>query len=250
MTLKLLNLNIWKGRFIKEILNFVKENDFDILHFQEVAGGKIAQDEVDCFSVIKKETGMIGVMPKAWHLPGDPFSYFANATFYKSQFNLQKKETIWLYDLQEIEHPHITLGNTPRNGISLLFEIEGKKIYFINTHQAWGPKPVDTPLKLKQGNILYRHIKKLEYPFILSGDFNVTKDSKIIQKINLISENHIKQNEITNTLNPKTHSAQELFPKGLAVDFIFTKDLETKDFKVVDSPTLSDHLGLVIEFNL
>ncbi|MDO8497978.1 MAG: hypothetical protein Q7S61_05555 [bacterium] len=251
MTIKLLNLNILKGEFLPQIIDFVKKEDFDILHFQEVAGGKVAKDGVDCFSVIQKETGMTGFMPKAWHIPDDSSSYFSNATFYKPQFDLQKKETIWLYDAQEIEYPRIPPENTPRNAVSLLLEIEGKKIYFINTHQAWGPTPVDNPLKLKQGNILYEYLKTLEHPFILSGDFNVSPTSQVIRQIDTLGINLTTQHHLTNTLNPRLHKAQVLFPKGLAVDFVFaSRSLKVNNFKLIDNIDLSDHFGLSLEITI
>ena len=251
MKLKLLNLNILKGEFLPQILDFVKKEQFDILHFQEVAGGKIAKDNIDCFSVIEKETGMTGFMPKAWHLPGDPSAYFGNATFYHPRFHLQKKETVWLYDFAEIDYPRIPIENHPRNAVSLLFEFEGKKIYFLNTHQAWGPTPVDTPLKLEQGNKLYEYLKTLEHPFVLSGDFNVPPTSQVIQKIDTLATNLTTQHHLTNTLNPRTHKAKVLFPAGLAVDFIFVSDsLKVDNFKLIDDIDLSDHFGLSLQLTI
>jgi len=121
----------------------------------------------------------------------------------------------------------------------------------INTHWAWGPTPKDEPYKLEQAKSLIEFVTTIKDPFVLTGDFNVTSDSKIIQDLNQLGINHTVRNELTNTLNPHLHRAVDIFPKGLAVDYIYTSfTLGTEGFTLIDTPDLSDHYGLKITIEI
>jgi endonuclease/exonuclease/phosphatase family metal-dependent hydrolase len=48
-----------------------------------------------------------------------------------------------------------------------------------------------------------------------------------------------------------THAAKQLFPPGLGVDFAFvSKNISVTDFHLVDTPDLSDHLGLSLTIDV
>lgn len=246
MQLKLLQLNIEEGKRLEEIVAYVLKEDFDILLFQEVTGGKHNIRGIDSFSVLKEHLGYSGVQGISWRLQGDPSIYFSNAVLYKSSLPLNSSAVIYLKPYEETtektihrytEHSHCA--------VDAIFSLNGKKLHCISTHLAWGPTPVDEPYKLEQGKVLYEYVKSLTEPFVLSGDFNVTPDSQIVQWMNELGRNHVVEHGITNTLNPNIHRVKHLFPKGLAVDFLYTeKSLQVTDFHIVDSPDLSDHFGL------
>ncbi|MDO8460851.1 MAG: hypothetical protein Q7S38_00235, partial [bacterium] len=139
----------------------------------------------------------------------------------------------------------------PRNALFLQLKRDRKKLWIINTHLTRGKNNKDSLIKLDHGRKLFEKVKQINELFILSGDFNVTPKSKIIPPFSAIARNLVVENNITNTLNPKTHYARQLFPKGLAVDYIFPKkDLKVKSFRRVDEVDLSDHFGLLLEFEL
>ena len=141
--------------------------------------------------------------------------------------------------------------NVPNSTLVTQFKSLNKSFFVINTHGAWSPKAVDTPEKMRQGKILYEYIKKLRAPFILAGDLNLTKDTIVIKNYQSLSANLIDRYNVMNTLNPRLHYAKELFPKGLAVDYIFTSpEIRVKKFKVIDDIDLSDHLGLKLKFEV
>lgn len=250
MSISLLQLNILGGKLIKEIRAFVREYEFDILNFQEVAGGKMSAHHTDCFkefqSALKEYRGEL---VKTWNLTGDPSSYFGNATFYKRSFSVKTKEIIWLQPHREIpDHNQRNIPDDPRSALSICLRISGNDLQIINTHLAWGPTPHDETYKIKQGNILFNHVKNLPRPFILTGDFNLTPDSQIVRKFGTLGRNLTKEHRITNTLNPHVHWAKHLFPPGLAVDYAFVHPaLAVTKFQLLKTPDLSDHFGLALE---
>lgn len=239
----------------EEIISYIKDNDFDILHLQEVGAGRLSRSGFDNFSEIKKRLGYKGELALPWDIKNDKQTYTGNATFYKSTFDYAKKEVVSLKSFcsieKYIENNDQFIKDLPKNALALQFVFGTQPIWFINTHLAWGPNPKDEPYKVEQGLKLRDYLATLTEPFVLSGDFNVVKSSAVVKAIDELAVNHAVEAHITNTLNPRLHRAKQLFPAGLAVDFIYTtKDLQTSGFDLVDTPDLSDHFGLRIDLKI
>lgn len=248
MKLKVLHLNVEEAKRLETIVEYVRVEDFAILQLQEVTGNRHNFQGMDSFTVLKERFGYSGVQGVSWRLAGDPSTYFSNATFYKPTLTPVKTNVVYLKPYAETTEETLhSYADHPHCALDVSFSFAGQTIHFINTHLAWGPTPEDEPYKIDQGKILYEYVKSLNEPFVLSGDFNVTPDSQIVQWMNTLGRNHVVEHAITNTLNPNTHRIKHLFPEGLAVDFLFTDpSLQVTDFKLIDSPDLSDHFGLAV----
>jgi endonuclease/exonuclease/phosphatase family metal-dependent hydrolase len=269
MSLKLLQLNIFQGKFLPLIIDYVKQHDFDILHFQEVSGGSFSKGGlwsgpreqlttanpemvgIDCFATIKKELRYEGILNTTVAKRADHTSYFGNATFFKPKLTLVATKETFLKPYLEKGEEFIPPQQMPRAVLTTVFSCGGKEISFLNCHLAWGPHSNDEPHKLEQGEKLVAYVKSLTTPFILTGDFNVDSKSQIVTWLETVGKNLVVENNITNTLNPNVHAAKQLFPPGLGVDFTFvSKDITVTDFQLVDTPNLSDHLGLSLTIDL
>ncbi len=253
MQLKLLQLNIWYGKYLEEIVSFVKKHDFDILHLQEVSGGRFSDRNNDLFSVLKETLGYQGIQAKTWNITGEPQSYEGNATLFKQSLTLEKNETVYLQPYAEItNYQDRDIHMDPRCAIVTTFSVDGKKFTTVNTHLTVGPNSEDEPYKVEQGKTLYEYMKSVPTPFLLSGDFNVNPTSQIVRWIDTLARNLITENGVPNTLNPKIHRASHLFPPGIAVDYIYvSSEIQVKEFSVItEETTLSDHLGLMVEIEL
>lgn len=252
MNLKFLQLNIYQGKFLNEIINYVIKEGFDILNFQEVNGGLLSFNQGDCFKTLKEELKYNGELFVSWNIKKDKESYFGNATLFKDSFKFLDKQTVYLKDYREIDIlKKRRVEDDPRSFLSLILEKNNKRVQVINTHLAWGKTASDEPHKIEQGEKLYKYVKNINYPFILSGDFNVTPQSKIVKMLNTLGRNLTAENKITNTLNPKTTKFPHLFPPGLAIDFVYvSKDIKVNKFKVIDNIALSDHYGLYVEIEI
>ncbi len=221
------------------------------MHFQEVSQGITNDNHRDVFDILKRELDYDGELAMTMKLKDDPSSYFGNATLFKKGFSVKNKKVVWLKPYGEFERSEIKIQEVvkkaPRCALALQFDLPNN-MWFVNTHMAWGPTPYDEPYKIEQGKILEAFLSTLSHPYLLSGDFNVTKDSQIVAAINGIATNHAKN--LSNTLNPNVHQASQLFPPGLAVDYIYTKDVIASGFNLVDNPDLSDHFGLRINLEV
>lgn len=269
MTIKLLHLNIFQGKFLPQVIEYIKTHDFDILHFQEVSGGSFSKGGtwsgereklttpnpqtigIDCFQTIKDVLSYEGILLPLTAKRHDASSYFGNATFFKPSLKLIEAKHVYLKPYMDTGDTPIPAQDMPRAAISAVFSLHKKNVAFINAHLAWGPTSRDKPYKIEQGKILYEYVQSLTSPFVLTGDFNVEKSSQIVTWMQEVGKNLVVQHHITNTLNPRVHAAKHLFPPGLGVDFAFTSPLLTvSDFHLVDTPDLSDHFGfsLTLEF--
>lgn len=252
MRVKVLQLNIEAGSQYEKLVEYLKNEDFDIVHLQEVCGGRMSRSVPDIFTSLKNELGVEGELAMSMHAPQDTTTYFGNATFYKKELKLLKKEIFWIHPFREVGDMDTDdfdfLRSLPRTCLSLQFDFSGTKYWFHNTHLAWGPTQEDEPHKIEQGKKLINYVSSQTPPFLLSGDFNVWKDSVVVRGLEEMSVNHATNASIINTLNPRLHRAKNLFPPGLAVDFLFTsKDVTSENFSLVDSPDVSDHFGLKID---
>ncbi len=274
MKLSLLHLNIWEGTFIDRIIEFVGQNDFDILQFQEVNGGEAARGGVyfnphnaataskdalvsgskgiDSFTILQKNLSRYATHQLiTWHKKEDKSSYAGLATFTKPSLVVLRKEIIRHNPVREIEDIwHRQVEDDPRASLALLLQINDAKFWIINTHLTWGPKPEDADFKMTQAKKLYEFVENLQEPFILAGDFNMMPDTRVVKMFETLSQNLTTKNHVTNTLNPRIHKAKHLFPPGFAVDYIFTHPrIRVTNFSVLDLD-LSDHFGLIVGIDL
>lgn len=268
MQISLLNLNIWEGAFLDTVIDYIKKNDFDIVHLQEVSGGAMSRGGagyyvhitdknisiptnaknkgIDCFNNLQTLDQYEAKQVVTIRIKNDPLSYISNASLFKKSLTILDTKTIWHSKYKELK----TYGKRdpaldPRASLAVLVQMKKKPIWFINTHLAWGTTPYDEDYKAEQADVLYNFIKNLEEPFVLSGDFNMTQDTNVVKKFSSLGKNLTTGNNILNTLNPTTHKLKKLFPEGLAVDYIITsQEVNIQRFEVIQEPTLSDHYGL------
>lgn len=232
------------------MIDFINQEQFDIVQLQEV-GWSFSFPNVDCFHLIQKKTGLCGEMLTTWRHRKGKKGYFGDATFFKPSLQLKKKVHLHFKPVLEIPDPDLLpIEEHPKGALFLCLETDGKPFWCINTHLAWGPTPLDEPYKIEDAQFLSSHIKALELPFLLSGDFNVRPDTEVVKILESHGRNLTKEWNISNTLNGNIHLAKHLFPKGLAIDYVITHpSLRIHDLKRVDRD-LSDHTGLIVEFDL
>lgn len=245
--------------FLKNLENFLAKENFDILCFQEVSGGLASYQKLknggylhgatETFERLKEKFSLLGEIATMYKIKGDPSSYLGNAILYKKTLESTNKKIIWLKKYEELELSNDDWANSPRAVLSLDFRHKDRKFSVVTSHLAWGPTAYDKPYKAKQADILLNYLKTLKNPFILTGDFNLIPQTQIVKSFSSLARNLIVDYGITNTLNPRTHRTKLLFPEGRNVDYVFVSSgINVKDFKLVDVPDLSDHLGLALTF--
>lgn len=250
MDIKFFQLNIERGNHLDAVIAYIKKGNFDVVCLQEVAAGQFSIARRNCYEELLKKIGYSGLLNSYIGATGDIASFIGNATFYNNTWKLLANHVIWLKRYQEVEKfPPRDVAKIPRSALAMLLERSGKQLMVVNTHLAWGPTPNDAVYKKNQAEKLYLWLKThIRAPFILAGDFNLNPHTVIVTRLSRLGNNLIKQYKITNTLNPRTHRAKNLFPSGLPVDYVITdRRIRVKNFFVEEAIDLSDHFGLVLE---
>lgn len=116
----------------------------------------------------------------------------------------------------------------------------------INIHGIWNKDKIGDERTIKQSEFILSKIRK-DIPVIVVGDFNLLPNTESIkllnnELINLIDKYYIK--------STRPYLDDGLDKGKLVCDYIFVNDKVTvNDFKVIES-NISDHLPLILDFEI
>ena len=180
------------------------------------------------------------------------FSYGGNIEFgnyVKSKYEMVKGQNIFVQN-------HFTYvtdwSNWPEEDYRAVQVVdilitENKKLRLINYRGIWTQHKQGNDLTLKACKTIERLALEVDYPVIISGDFNLFPNTPSVK---LFENNFIN---LPNKYNIKTTrpSSNELSGKGRnVVDYIFvSKNIKVYKFEVIKS-NVSDHLPLMLDFDL
>ena len=253
MHLKVLQLNVFRGRYLDDAIRFINHESPDIITFEEVTTFKLNTykiQELDLFEELKSRIHMNGVYDCVMKFNQFPDSCFGNAVF--SKFKIKSSKVVILrgdktFDFS-FEENGDSLEDRPyvnRHLLDATLDIEGKSVHAIAGHGAWTAPPTDTDETLRQADLIVKHLESLgDEPFILGGDLNMPPGSEVINRISKVANNLMLDKDIPQTLNPKTHFLKD---KGFLIDFIFISRHFKPKSLLVPMVDVSDHLPVVAE---
>lgn len=249
---KLFQLNTDMGRELEELKEYILKEDFDILNLQELGGTERTQNGIDTFKWLTENLPEYkGQMVKMFRVKNKPENYMGPGIFTKKNINVIKTHEIWMTEFWEIEEGNKTPTDRPYAALGVEIDIEGKNpLLLVSTQLTWVPRPFDTDTTIERSRKLYDFIKASGKEFVLTGDFNVDSRTITSMQFEELGRNLTRENKVTNTLNPRLHRAQHLFPQGIPSDqIIVSEGVIVKKFEVIEKD-LSDHFGLVLKFEI
>lgn len=248
-----MQINIYKGKYLDALVDFLRQEKPDFISMQEVATGKLNYTDdktISLFEELKSQLGLDGVYNVDVKLEGDKKSTFGNAVL--SKFPISSSKIVNLHSFRpltmlEIESDQRIWAQVPRHVLDQVVDIGGEKVHAMSWHGAWTAPPTDTPETLRQAKIVADYLKSLAGPFILGVDINNIPQSKTVQIIDEVAVNHMTGSGVLQTTHPKIH---KIVPRGFLIDYIFTSpDFKLKSLKVPEV-TVSDHLPVVAQLEL
>ena len=250
--LKFIQVNIYKGRYLDSLLDFLKVQDPDFVSMQEVTAGQLnlCDKNLDLFELFKKELGLNGVIDKITKPVDSKNSYLGNAVF--SKFEITNSEVLVLKTFEGLTLAKFDkVENFPlfsRHLISAECIINSRKVHAISWHGTWTAPPEDTAETLRQAGEVANYLQGLNAPFILGCDMNAVPQSKTAGLISAVANNLMMNSGVLQTTQPKIH---KIAPRGFLVDYIFTSSHFKLKKLEVPEVTISDHLPVVgeLEFN-
>ncbi len=242
--MRLIQLNAWGGRLESQLLEFITNQNPDLICFQEIIS--ISGGNGGFFTTLEKIQRNIKY--EAFMSPVFTFNFMrrqasfgnailSNTTFKKSVVvftNLKHKNNFDFdgddYNVRNLQHVVIEHGN--------------KKLNILNHHGHHIPEhkngDAETMRQMKQ---IGEYIDTLEGPIILCGDFNLSPKSESLEQINTRLVNLPVEFRLKTTRTELTHKKE-------ICDYVFvSKEVQVKDFS--DSgQVVSDHKALILEFDV
>jgi len=235
-------------------LQFLNEENPDIVAFQEVMDGKDKSLDRNIRTIEELKsffTDWNYYFAPEFMLDDDGLKVeIGNAIF--SKFPLMKT---WSTDFGisygkfDVNPPNGDFSTHPKNIQCCEVDIKGQIHTVCNLHGIWGLDGGDNSARLKMSEIIVQHIKDKD-KVILSGDFNLKPNTQAIKNIEKYLTNVFKD-ELKSSFNLKRKNLEK-FP-GYAtavVDMLFVSsdiNLSSHRCPQVD---VSDHLPLVCEFEV
>lgn len=255
MKIKFIQINIYMGKYLRDLINFLNHEKPDIVTMEEVSTNKFnlwVDQTISLFDTICRETGLRGVYEPAAVLRDNPSSTLGNAVI--SRFDTVEKESIVLkkfrpMTIEEYRNPEFAhlFPKEEKHLLDSCLSIERKNVHVMSWHGAWVMNAADSPESIRQAEIVASHLKIIKEPFVLGGDLNVGPETKTVGIINKAANNLMTGSGIVQTTHPTVH---KIAPKGYLIDYIFaSSDFKAKSLKV-PKVVVSDHLPVICELEL
>ncbi|MDO8581505.1 MAG: endonuclease/exonuclease/phosphatase family protein [bacterium] len=251
LNLKMIQVNIWKGKFLDALVDFLRKENPDIITMQEVTAGEensCADKTLDLFIYLRDALSLSGVVVRTFGFHGDTYAYHGSAIFVKGDIVSQKE--VWLRPYTELPQTYednpVSWPLLSRSLLDATICIQNKTMHIISVHGAWNKEPVDTVENVRQAELIAAHIRTLRgEPFLLGGDLNMTPETQVIRTIDAVAQNAMKNLGMKSTLHPTIHKTAKEKPDGLLVDYIYTSPHFTVEKMSVPIVAVSDHLPVV-----
>jgi endonuclease/exonuclease/phosphatase family metal-dependent hydrolase len=272
----LFHLNVEEFKLFGNIQKYISSKNPDIICFQEAVNdkNKIAGDSFGLGEYLTFfEDNGYKIVFAPWLLQEFETNtgyHFGNAILVKSHIQIQNVEILWDEMLgktfsirnQEIYDQVNSKIKTDRNNIYQYIQKEtknyiiltlktGQKILKIaTTHWMATKSCTDCQSDQRMSKIWTEYCKNERLPVILTGDFNLEYE-KTNNSLSRLAEQMDTKTEFANTLDPHVHYVliNNILPGGLGVDHVFSKNISKIETKL-ETQTLSDHLGIWVDFEV
>lgn len=262
--MKLISFNIGiKIDNSKEIGNFIKSQNADIVAFQEI----IRHFDESVFDMYKSEKHIKEIIGKKL-----PYSFFGpqwiadamrkNGNIHRdfNGFVEQGNEIISKFPIlnatNEFYHKHYSLElewanfhteDHPRCVQIVELNVNGKNLQILNLHGLYSRDKQDSKRTLNQCRYILEAAKRKNIPTIIAGDFNLFPETKSIGILNKEFKNLVDEYKVKST-RPTFDDGTD---KGNnIVDYIFVNDkIKVNEFGVINT-NISDHLPLILDFDI
>lgn len=253
--MKLINFNLWIGGILwDELINFLKQENADILALQEVykTDEKGLEPRFNSFNELAQILGYqyTHFAPTFIEDRGD-YVEQGNAIFSKYPLH-EENVQFFVGEFSKRKDGRENFPFSPRNLQHVSIDLVGNTLHLINLQGVWAEHGEDNEQRLKMAEIILKEattVKENE-PLIICGDFNVKPNTNTIRMI---------EEKYTNVFKDMLETSFNLKRKDLenypgyataVVDMIFINGLVNLEQKHVPEVDISDHLPQVIQFTL
>lgn len=248
--MKLIQLNIWQGRLLRQIVDYLRQEQPDFMCLQEVYSSEI---DTPLYDFLRSYEHIQAAFPD-YHgyfsacyemsMLGQAFK-FGNALF--SRYPITDTETIFINNEYQTYKTFAAYVTNTRNLQRATVQLgNGKSFWLINHHAYWDPAPSGVgseKSKMKMQKVA-AIVENSPGPIIFAGDLNVVPASPTMQPIQSILR------DLTQTYKLPTTLSQFGKVPNVPCDHVCVSDeVEVRSFAASDA-LVSDHKALVLDFEL
>lgn len=241
--MKILQLNTWTGRIKGALLDYIKNNDFDIICLQESVWSE-NRDMLEHFAVSVdqiKEASKLEYVSRAANWEVNSFdSTIAEGISILSRYPITD-ETIEIVhgeyknakNSQELRH-HCYKAQLIKleNGLNV-----------INYHGYWLPNPIGDDTTISVMKKVAEMAKKATGPLIMCGDLNIIYDSPAMRELDFLTD-------LTNKFHIDNTLSGLKFDGKVACDHILINDQVKVQNFTIEEKIISDHKALIAEIDI
>jgi endonuclease/exonuclease/phosphatase family metal-dependent hydrolase len=247
--MRLLQLNIWQGRFSRQILELIDQQKPDLLCLQEAFSSQdpVATPErmFNSFEMILQQTGYAHsyFSPTFSSLYSDVKASFGNAII--SRYPLLNTRTVFTNGEYVPHYNPATYNINIRNLQLACVRLENDREFMIANHHAhWNIDPLGDEISVAKMKLVKAELQKTSLPTIFSGDLNVTAASKSMRVFDGFLDDLTATHKVTSTLSSVGKVT------NVACDHILINSgINVKAFQVRDE-LVSDHKALILDFEV
>ena len=254
--MKLVQINCWQGKIAPKLLQFIAREKPDFITTQEIFDAKrdapVPNRQFDLGRQIRETSGLINTFfaPRCSVDVADEEKPFGNMIFSRWPFADQK--TIFVSGHQPIYHMK-TSDDSLDIGINLQIvevKIDDKTLMLANHHgylaRGNGERFGDEKSEESMRKVAEQLREFANRPLVLAGDMNVISESATMRAFDGFLHDLTAENQIQQTLSPI-----HWFDQPVACDHILVNDaVKVQNFAVRKNELVSDHLPLVLEFDI
>jgi len=246
--MKIVQLNIWQGRFIDQVTTFLKQEQPDIICLQEVYSSRLTNPLMPFFAGLERIQAMFPdyhVFFSPTHqmkVLGEPVA-MGNAIF--SRLPLSNTETIFINGQFHEFAADSELQPNTRNLQRAQVELpNGKQLTVINHHGYWEPNAIGSEITVQKMQLVADVVESSPKPVVFTGDLNISYVSPAMKPLQILLNDLTLQHQTITTLS------QFGKVKDVPCDHICISDGIIEESFTVKDNLVSDHLPLVLEFDI
>ena len=240
--MKILQLNVWTGRIKGALIEFIKNNDFDVICMQEAVWAGDNERLQNFFATvdqIKEASGLEYEMRSSnWRMKifsdGDVME---QGNVILSRLKIENEQN-------ELVHGEYGLANSIEDFYEHAYTLQIAKLQngvtIVNHHGYWQPNPIGNDTTIEVMKKVAGLVRELKGPIVMCGDLNIIHDSPAMRELDFLRD-LTAEDGIKNTLSGLK------FVGEVACDHILINDaVEVASFKVLDD-LVSDHKALLLD---
>jgi endonuclease/exonuclease/phosphatase family metal-dependent hydrolase len=246
--LKIVQVNIWQGKFGQQIIDFLQAEKPDFVCMQEVNDlpGRSGYSFFATLDEIKQGAAFNHAFMSATYSSRYMERELDYGNAILSRLTPAAEETIFTngqyiknFDMMQSKGE----GNN-RNLQHMTVQLNGRSLHILNHHGYWvyGSKAGNDET-LRQMKIIADVIDSLDGPIILCGDFNLSPDSQSLNLINQRLTNLSAKHGLKNTYS-------QFSTREAVCDHIFVNDQVKVERFEMSEVLISDHKALILDFEI